>query len=87
MEIWKPVKGYENHYEVSNKGRIRSLDRVILFKDGKTRKFCGKILALRTTNNSGYITVGLHDAGKQKRFLCIELWLKHLLKIPMAIQR
>ena len=39
MEIWKPVKGYEKYYAVSNKGRIRSLDRVILFKDGKTRKF------------------------------------------------
>ena len=67
MEIWKPVKGYENHYEVSNKGRIRSLDRVILFKDGKTRKFCGKILALRTTNNSGYITVGLHDECRETK--------------------
>lgn len=69
MEIWKPVKGYEKYYAVSNKGRIRSLDRVILFKDGKTRKFRGQILTLRTTNNSGYITVGLHDAGKQKTLL------------------
>lgn len=25
MEIWRPVKGYEGHYEVSNKGRIKSL--------------------------------------------------------------
>ena len=57
MEIWKPVIGYENYYEVSNKGRIRSLDRVTLFKDGKTRKFCGKIISLRAMNNSGYLTV------------------------------
>lgn len=26
-EIWKPVKGYEGLYEVSNLGRVRSLDR------------------------------------------------------------
>ena len=27
-EIWKPIKGYEGLYEVSNKGRVRSLGRV-----------------------------------------------------------
>lgn len=26
-EIWKPVKGYEGLYEVSNKGRVKSLKR------------------------------------------------------------
>ena len=29
MEIWKPVRNYENLYEVSNLGRIRSKDRLI----------------------------------------------------------
>lgn len=28
-EIWRPVKGYEGIYEVSDMGRVRSLDRVI----------------------------------------------------------
>jgi hypothetical protein len=28
-EIWKPAVGYEGYYEVSNMGRVRSLDRVI----------------------------------------------------------
>ena len=27
-EIWKPIKDYEGLYEVSNFGRIRSLDRL-----------------------------------------------------------
>jgi hypothetical protein len=27
MEIWKPVLGYEDSYEVSNMGRVRSIDR------------------------------------------------------------
>lgn len=26
MEIWKPIAGYEGRYEVSNYGRVRSLD-------------------------------------------------------------
>ena len=25
MEIWKPVKGYEGLYEVSNTGKVKSL--------------------------------------------------------------
>ena len=28
-EIWKPVRGYEGKYEVSNIGNVRSLDRYI----------------------------------------------------------
>lgn len=26
-EIWKPVKGYEGYYEISNKGRVKSVER------------------------------------------------------------
>lgn len=28
-EIWRPVVGYEGYYEVSDLGRVRSLDRVV----------------------------------------------------------
>ena len=27
MEVWKDIKGYEGLYQVSNKGRVKSLDR------------------------------------------------------------
>jgi NUMOD4 motif. len=27
MEIWKPIKGYEGLYEISNYGRVKSLAR------------------------------------------------------------
>ena len=27
-EIWKPIKDYEGLYEVSNMGRVRSLDKL-----------------------------------------------------------
>lgn len=29
MEIWKDIKGYEGEYQVSNEGRVRSLDRIV----------------------------------------------------------
>ena len=32
-EIWKPVKGFEKFYEVSNKGNVRKLERRVRTKD------------------------------------------------------
>ena len=34
-EIWKPIKDFEGYYEVSNIGRVRSLDREIYNSLGK----------------------------------------------------
>ena len=33
-EIWKPIKGYEDCYEVSNLGNIRSLTRLVYYSNG-----------------------------------------------------
>lgn len=48
-EIWKPVVGYEGLYEVSNTGRVRSLDRYVKSKSNSYRLIKGKVL-------SGFIT-------------------------------
>lgn len=45
-EIWKDIKGFEGHYQVSNKGRIKSLDKSFLVeRNGRvyTRTLKGKI--------------------------------------------
>jgi hypothetical protein len=34
-EIWRNIPGYENYYEASNTGLIRSVDRKIILKDRK----------------------------------------------------
>lgn len=31
-EVWKDIKGYEGLYQVSNLGRVKSLDRVVYQK-------------------------------------------------------
>ena len=38
QEIWRPVVGYEGVYEVSNKGRIKSLERIVNTKNRKIHK-------------------------------------------------
>jgi len=59
-EEWKPIKGYEGEYEVSNYGRVRSLDRkAIRERDNATISYKGKLLRLSTIP-SGYIKVILH---------------------------
>lgn len=60
-EFWKPVVGYEGLYEVSNMGRIRSLDRI----DSLGRKIVGKIKNQRN-DLDGYKHVDLFKNGKAK---------------------
>ena len=57
-EIWKDIKGYEG-YQVSNFGRVRSLDRI----DSNNHPLNGVILK-PYISNSGYLLVGLY---KQQR--------------------
>jgi hypothetical protein len=61
MEEWKPIKDYENLYEVSNLGRIKSLERISLQKHLLPEKI------LKTAKNKyGYLKVTLHKNYKQK---------------------
>lgn len=63
-EIWKDIKNYEGLYQVSNKGRIKSLDRYVNYKvKGKKRLVQGKIKKL-TVNEKGYLKVTLFKNGK-----------------------
>lgn len=54
-EIWSDISGYEGMYQVSNQGRIRGLDRIIVQKDGKKQKIRGKIISIGIKNNGYYM--------------------------------
>ena len=60
-EVWRDVKGYEGLYQVSNMGRVKSLER----KDRFGRVIKERILEPAVTHN-GYLRVGLHVDGKRK---------------------
>ena len=62
-EEWRSVVGYEGHYEVSNRGNLRSLDRVVTYKNGVKRTHKGKALKLGK-HKFGYSKVELHKNGK-----------------------
>lgn len=57
-EIWRPVVGFEGFYEVSNKGRIRSLPRTFATRNGRTFTARGGILK-ECVDSNGYPCVVL----------------------------
>lgn len=63
-EIWKPILGYEGIYEVSNLGRVRSLDRVVPFRTFFIPKK-GKMKQL-LIDKKGYQYVFLSKNGEEK---------------------
>lgn len=67
-EIWRPVKGWESLYEVSNKGRVKSLDRTYRRKNGYV-SYKGRVMK-QQENNVGYLFVILKSGDrKQKAFI------------------
>lgn len=59
METWKSIPGYEGRYEVSDEGRVRSLDRYVpCFTPPRTRFVKGQVLRPGRTT-SGHLTVAL----------------------------
>jgi hypothetical protein len=64
-EIWKYIVGHEGRYEVSNLGRIRSVDRIVPNKrwhESGTRLYRSKIRSQTPTGDGGYMGVCIHDA-------------------------
>lgn len=72
-EIWKSVVGYESAYEVSDLGRVRSLDRVtVRLHQGSPRKFSYRGLILKPwINDSGYPCVTLLNRKKHRVHLLV----------------
>lgn len=65
-EVWKPVVGYENCYEVSNFGRIKSIARFVKCKDGKIQRYNEKILRLWIAK-LGYASITLEHYGETRK--------------------
>ena len=66
-EIWKPVVGWEDSYEVSNLGNIKSLDRYITTKNGH-QLYIKQTIIKKRINNCGYERVELNKNGKGKMY-------------------
>lgn len=61
-EKWKPIQGYEDFYEVSSLGNIRSVTRVM--SNGKTLK--SKTLKPYANKNTQHLQIMLHKGETHK---------------------
>lgn len=66
LEIWKDISGYENEYQVSNFGNVRSLTKQVAHKNGLAIKN-GKMLKL-SKRRKGYVCVNLSSNGKSRSY-------------------
>lgn len=68
-EVWKAVKDYETSYEVSNLGRVRSLDRCYRFRGNYMTRHKGRVLVNKITQ-LGYCRVNLSfNASVKTKFV------------------
>lgn len=73
-ETWKPIPGYENEYEVSDHGRVRSLDRTITTKRGIRKRRKGQMLGY-TLNSTGYPRAWVGEKKRLVHHLVLEAFV------------
>ena len=63
-EIWKDIPNYEDIYQVSNLGNVKSLSRKIISNNGF---YFSKEIILKPSTQDGYLQVKLSKYNKAKK--------------------
>ena len=75
-EVWRDIIGYEGIYQVSNKGNVYSVGRMV---QGRKR---GGVTLKPKLHRNGYLHVGLYRNGKMKNKLIHRLVLDAFVENP-----
>ncbi len=65
-EVWKDIEGYEGLYQVSNLGRVKSLQRLLNTTRYSNRTCKERVLKPLKSKQSKYYSVSLYKSSKQK---------------------
>lgn len=82
IEQWKPIQGYEGLYEVSNKGRVKSLGN-----GGKNQYSNKEIYKVPIKLSNGYLRVNLCKDGKIKSYLVHRLVANAFIPNPDNLEQ
>jgi len=74
-EEWRPVYGFEDTYEISSYGRIRSRERLVKGRNGSSRRLQGQMLQPRRRDD-GAMAVNLWKDNKYVQRLVHRLVLE-----------
>lgn len=80
-EIWKPIAKFDNQYEISNRGRIRSVYAIIKKSNGSTYTRQCKILK-PALNHSGYLAGAVSINNKMIPYTIARLVAKAFITNP-----
>ncbi len=81
-EIWKDIKGYEGLYQVSNLGRVKSLDRYVNYKNKS--KAVRKGVIRKAKIGKGYFLINLSKDGVKRFFLVHRIVAETFLENPSS---
>ena len=81
MEEWKSIPGYEGLYEVSSYGRVRSLEKSYIRKNG-VMDHKPEIILRPKNNGTGYFTVCLYKNKIHKYYLIHRLVAQAFIPNP-----
>ena len=74
-ERWLDIPDYEGCYQVSDRGRVRSLTRAVIRSDGKTQTIRGRLMKLQP-DRKGYKRVNLARDGETDGWFVHRLLLR-----------
>lgn len=85
-EIWKDIKGFENSYQISNTGKVKSLERKVPSKTRNTFQTIKEKIRKTNTTTAGYEYVVLSKGSIHKTLLIHRLIAEHFLDNPNNLE-
>lgn len=73
-ENWSPIAGFVGEYEISTLGRVKSLARIIPYRDGRDRP-TPECFLKPTMDATGYYSVGLRSTKYRLHVLVLETFV------------
>jgi len=82
-EVWKPIKEYFGEYEVSNFGRVKSVERICYYNNGEPFLLRERVRELADAGN-GYFKIMLYRLGKGRPFWVHRLVADAFIENPLG---
>ena len=82
VEIWKDIEGFEGFYQISNLGRVKSLERIIDRPISGKIKYTEKILNVQLNKKRNYVYIQLYKNGYSRRYIVHRLVAEAFIPNP-----